>query len=98
MNKILLFILKMALIGFLIQLFSFFISPLLVRFLYIYFKRDLVFFMDFTNFYKSLVVICWFFYFLFWIFELFVNFLLYHKYGKNVLYLIIFISFLIYLL
>jgi hypothetical protein len=98
MNKILLFILKIILIGFLIQLFCFYIAPLLVYFAYIYFNKDLGFFMDFENFYKSLVIICCFFYLLFSIFDLFVTFILYHKYGKNVLYLILFICFLICLL
>jgi hypothetical protein len=98
MNKILLFILKMALIGFLIQLFSFYIAPLLVSFAFMYFNIDLVFFMDFNTFYKILVSMCWFFYVLFSIFDLFVTFLVYHKHGEKVLYLIIFISCLIYLL
>ena len=52
--------------------------------------------MDFNKFYKGLIIICWFFYFLFLFFQLIAVFLLYHKHGEKLLYLIIFISFLIY--
>ena len=68
--NILIFLVKTIIVGILIHFFVYYIAPLLVYLFYIYFNIDVGFFMDFNNFYKSVVIICWFFYFLVLIFEL----------------------------
>ena len=85
-NNILIFLLKISLIGILIFFFSYLGVPVLFHFLFLYLEIELVCINDLNTFYIVVVNICCFFKILLYFFDFISDFVIYHKYRVNILF------------